>query len=573
MDVESILQALAGLDQTYVRVFLALMRFIAPALAAFLLWRCLKPLVFFRPSPEIWGWLQIHGGDRVMLTHWENIIGRSKSCDVTVNIPTISRNHAVLTRYDDGSWTITDADSKSGTWVNGQPVQIHALQEGDLINVGGVNMTLIPITAEQEAKMAQHRTRHGSGIANAANLMLLTLFQLLVCLSFLLTGKAEFYTPMMQGFGGILAAQWALMIFYLSIKRTSFEVETVAFFLCTMGMAVICTVVPGETMKQLISMFLGVGFFLTVGWSLRDLERAKKMRYIATVLGVGLLAFTLIFGEEQHGARAWIKIAGMNLQPSEISKVCFVYAGASAMDRLMNKRNMILFIGYSVLICGCLALMNDFGTALVFFVAFLIIAFMRSGSVGTIGMACTALGFAGVIAVKIAPHAMSRFASWRHIWEDVQGAGFQQTRALMCIAAGGLFGLGAGQGRLKNYFAADSDIIFATIAEEWGLLMAVMLVLTVVGLAFFTIRSASTGRSSFYVIGAVTAAAVMVTQVILNALGTVDVMPFTGVTFPFVSNGGSSMIGAWGLLAFIKAADTRQNASFAVRVTGKEESE
>ena len=571
--MESILQTLAGLDPAYVRIFLASMRFVAPALAAMLLWRCLKPLVAFRRSPEIWGWLQISGGDRFVLTHWENIIGRSKSSDVVINIPTVSRNHAVLTRYDDGSWTITDAGSKSGTLVNGEPVQIHAMRDGDVINVGGVNMKLIPITAEQEARMAQHRVCHGSGIANAANLMLLTLFQMLVCLAFLLTGEPEHYLSMMQGFGGILVAEWVLMIFYLCIRRTSFEVETVAFFLCTMGMAVICTVVPGETMKQLISMFLGVGFFLTVGWSLRDLERAKKVRYIATVLGVGLLIFTLLFGDQQNGAKAWIRIAGMNLQPSEISKVCFVYAGASAMDRLMKKRNLILFIVYSAAICGCLALMNDFGTALIFFVAFLIIAFMRSGSVGTIGLACTALGYAGVIAVKIAPHALSRFTSWRHIWEDPQGAGFQQTRAIMCIAAGGLFGLGANQGKMKNYFAADSDIIFATISEEWGLLMAVMMVLAIVALAVFTIRSAPMGRSSFYIIGSCTAAAIMLAQAILNALGTVDVMPFTGVTFPFVSNGGSSMIGAWGLLAFIKAADTRQNASFAVRTTGKEESE
>ena len=571
--MESILQTLAGLDPVYVRTFLASMRFVAPALAAMLLWRCLKPLVAFRRSPEIWGWLQISGGDRFVLTHWENIIGRSKSSDVVINVPTVSRNHAVLTRYDDGSWTITDAGSKSGTLVNGEPVQIHAMRDGDVINVGGVNMKLIPITAEQEARMAQHRVCHGSGIANAANLMLLTLFQMLVCLAFLLTGEPEHYLSMMQGFGGILAAEWVLMIFYLCIRRTSFEVETVAFFLCTMGMAVICTVVPGETMKQLISMFLGVGFFLTVGWSLRDLERAKKVRYIATVLGVGLLIFTLLFGDQQNGAKAWIRIAGMNLQPSEISKVCFVYAGASAMDRLMKKRNLILFIVYSAAICGCLALMNDFGTALIFFVAFLIIAFMRSGSVGTIGLACTALGYAGVIAVKIAPHALSRFTSWRHIWEDPQGAGFQQTRAIMCIAAGDLFGMGANQGKMKNYFAADSDIIFATISEEWGLLMAVMMVLAIVALAVFAIRSAPMGRSSFYIIGSCTAAAIMLAQAILNALGTVDVMPFTGVTFPFVSNGGSSMIGAWGLLAFIKAADTRQNASFAVRTTGKEESE
>ena len=109
-------------------------------------------------------------------------------------------------------------------------------------------------------------------------------------------------------------------------------------------------------------------------------------------------------------------------------------------------------------------------------------------------------------------------------------------------------------------------MVVATVCEEWGLIIFVLMVLSVVALGLFAVRSASVGRSSFYVIGACTAASVLLTQVILNALGTVDVVPLTGVTFPFVSNGGSSMIGAWGLLAFVKAADTRQNASFAVRL-------
>ena len=87
--------------------------------------------------------------------------------------------------------------------------------------------------------------------------------------------------------------------------------------------------------------------------------------------------------------------------------------------------------------------------------------------------------------------------------------------------------------------------------------------LTIFGL--FAIRSAAVSRSSFYTIGACTAASILIIQTILNCLGTVDVLPLTGVTFPFLSNGGTSMIGAWGLLAFVKAADTRQNASFAVR--------
>ena len=119
---------------------------------------------------------------------------------------------------------------------------------------------------------------------------------------------------------------------------------------------------------------------------------------------------------------------------------------------------------------------------------------------------------------------------------------------------------------MKNLFAADSDVVIATVCEEWGMVMALFLLLAVVGLALFVIRSAAVGRSSFYTISGCTAAGIMLVQVILNVLGTVDVLPLTGVTFPFLSNGGSSMICAWGLLAFIKATDTRQNASFAVRL-------
>ena len=99
--------------------------------------------------------------------------------------------------------------------------------------------------------------------------------------------------------------------------------------------------------------------------------------------------------------------------------------------------------------------------------------------------------------------------------------------------------------------------------------MGIMAVLCIVALAVFAVRTTVVARSSFYAIGASTAAGIMVTQAILNCLGTVDVLPLTGVTFPFLSNGGSSMICAWGLLAFIKAADTRQNASFAVPLLKK----
>ena len=569
--MDALLEVFLNARDSYLYVYIEIMRYLAPALAFLLLLRCARPLLTFRREPEIWAWLCLDDGRKLPITHWENVIGRSKRSDIVIDVPTVSRNHAVLTRYDDGSWSVTDVGSSGGTCVNGRRVEICAITPEDQLQIGGVAMTLQPISHKQEQRLAQLRTKASGFLGNLFNVLLLSVFQALLCAGYLLGSDAAYAHQILTGFGGIFISQWVLLIFYACIRRSAFEVETIAFFLCTLGMAAISAVKPWETGKQLSAMLLGICVFLLVGWSLRDLERAKKFRYLAAVAGVGFLVITLLFGEEYYGAKNWLEIGGMTLQPSELSKVCFVYAGASAMDRIMNKRNIFGFIAYSIVICGCLALMNDFGTALIFFMAFLIIAFLRSGSVGTIALACTSLGFAGVVALKIAPHALRRFTAWRHVWEYPLSSGYQQTRSLMCIASGGLFGLGATRGWMKNMFAADSDVVVATISEEWGLLMVIIAVLSILALGIFAVRTAAVGRSSFYTIGACTAAGVLLMQVILNALGTVDVLPLTGVTFPFLSNGGSSMIGAWGLLAFVKAADTRQNASFAVRIHKEKE--
>ena len=564
--MSQVLQNLLEKDMTFALSYLAVLRYVAPVVAILLLWRCCKPLLTFRQEPEIWGFLYTKDGQKQPVTHWESIIGRHPKSDIVVDFPTVSRNHAVLTRYDDGSWTITDTNSKDGVLVNGKKIKIWPITPTDVISIGGVELQLQPVSEGEEQRLTQMRTKASTAVDSFVNILLLSIFQALLCLGFLLGGSNEIAMSVFRGFGGIMVMEWVLMLLYLMVRRPAFEVETIAFFLCTLGMAVICSVKPGEAQKQLIALSIGLFVFLVTGVSMRKLQLVKTLRYLAAVLGVLLLVATLLFGKEYYGAKNWLELGPLSLQPSELCKVCFVFVGASTMDRLLHKRNLISFICYTLMICGCLALMNDFGTALIFFCAFLMIAFLRSGSVGTVGLAVTALGYAGILAVKLAPHALRRFMVWRHIWESPFDAGYQQTRALICMASGGFFGLGAGQGWLKKLFAADSDIVFATIAEEWGLIMAIVPVLLIVVLALFAMRCASVSRSSFYAIGACTAGTILVVQTIFNVLGTVDVLPLTGVTFPFVSNGGSSMICAWGLLAFIKAADTRQNASFAVRL-------
>ena len=143
---QEILNLIAASRETYAAVFLAVSRYLVPALGVWLLLHCARPLISFRREPEIWAWLKFGDGSQVAVTHWENVIGRSKSSDINIALSTVSRNHAVLTRYDDGSWTITDASSKTGTWVNGEKVDIRAVHEGDTISIGGVDMELQVIT-------------------------------------------------------------------------------------------------------------------------------------------------------------------------------------------------------------------------------------------------------------------------------------------------------------------------------------------------------------------------------------------------------------------------------------------
>ena len=538
--------------------------YLFPVLALGILIRCAVSLLTFRPEPEVWAWLTTPDGAHIPVTHWESLIGRGAGCDVQLGYPTVSRTHAVLTRYDDGSWTISDAHSKSGVFVNGKQTALSALRFGDVITMGGVNFTLIPLTKEQERIQAGTRTRAGHAVHQVPTLLLLTLFQLLTAVQLILGGCEPALE--LTAFGGLIGLEWALYLALRAFRRTGFEAETLAFFLCTMGLAVVSSSAPESLVKELLAIVAGVCAFLVVCWSLRDLERAKAVRYLAAVAGIGLLAFNLLFGVEKFGARNWIQLGGVSFQPSEFVKVCFIYVGASTLSRLMAKRNIVLFIAYSAVICACLALMKDFGTAIIFFVAFLVIAFLRSGNFATIALAIAATGFAGVLVLRFLPYARNRFEAWGHVWDYALTTGYSQTRSMMCIASGGLFGLGPGKGWLKYVAASDTDLVFAFVSEEWGLIMAVLMVACIVILACFVVRSAPAGRSCFYTIGACAAVTVMVTQTILNVFGMADFLPLTGVTFPFVSNGGSSMVCVWGLLAFIKAADTRQNASVAIRV-------
>ena len=536
------------------------------ALSLVIMIRCIRSMLSAGFEAETWATARF-GRDSVPVTHWENLIGRARSADIRVEREDVDRIQAVLKRRDDGRWMVFDVFSRGGVSVNGEAVSAGGaeVESGDAVRVGGATMRLQDLGAAKGSALDAQRTSAGKSVSPALTLFELTLFELLLLFQHLFNAPEGQTLSVALGFAVLILLEWFCYYAMRLIGRSGFEVETIAFYLTSLGVSVTASAVPQDMFKQTVLILISFVLFLLLGLWLRDLRRTERTRLLVAALAVALLGLNLATSDTLNGAKSWLSVAGISFQPSELVKVAYIYVGAATLDRLYRRRNLIVFIVFSAICVGALALIGDFGSALVFFLCFLVISFLRSGSIATVFLAVSGAAMAGFLAVSIRPYIARRFATWGHVWEDVYGAGYQQTRALGAAAGGGLFGKGAGGGWLTEIVAADTDMVFAVICEEQGLIMALCMVLAVLTLSFFAVRTARRGRSAYYAIAACAAVSMLMAQMALNVFGSLDLLPFTGVTFPFVSRGGTSLLACWMMMAFIKGADTRRGGSFVVR--------
>ncbi len=528
--------------------------------------RCIRSLLSDRYEPEIWGYLR-YGQTSFTLTHWENIIGRSLNADVRVVSPGVGRVHAVLRRNDKGRWRVYDIFSKGGVWIKDAKAGPGGLEvtTGDVLNIGGEKLRFRAVTPDRREKLDSKRTSAGHRVSPSVTLLELTVFQLFLLLQHAMSSGGDELKAIALAFAALIALEWCCYHAMRFLNRSGFEIETLAFYLTSLGMSVAASSTPNDLLKQVLLTIAAVLLFILLGWWLRNVDRAMGARFPVAVVTALLMVVNFVFSDAVLGARNWLYFAGFSFQPSELVKVGYIYVGASTLDTLFRRRNLFLFILFSAFCVVSLALIGDFGTALIFFVTFLVISFLRSGSIATVLLAITGAGMAGFLAVTVRPYIAQRFSTWGHVWDDIYGAGFQQSRAMSAAAAGGLYGKGAGAGWLKGVFAANTDMVFALVCEEQGLIIGVLTVTAVLVLALFAVRTARQGRSAYTSIAACAAMSMLLVQLSLNVFGSLDILPFTGVTFPFVSRGGTSLLSCWMMMAFIKSADNRRGASFAVR--------
>ena len=551
--------------QVFLDIAVVALRFLLPLYAVVIIYQCFASMRRHRRPEKPLVTLELKDtGQQVPVLFWENSIGRSKGSDICVNDPTVSRDHCVLLRRQEG-WLISDIGSKGGTYVNGKKVRNRTqVLIDDEISVGSTTFVL------KRGDEFQDRIRPSWFFSKASNkgslqpyklMLLITFFHLFMTVEACFTNEVQDFTP----FSVFLALEALLWGFFcvssLVFKRINFELEALASFMTGIGVILLVRQEVRSAYVQLIAAAVGIVLFCFLVKFIENPDRVDNWRMAIMIGAVGLLAINLVFGSVQHGAQNWIQIGPVSVQPSEFVKVAYIFVGAAALDKLQTKRNFFEFIVFSAICVGALALMGDFGTALIFFATFLLIAFMRSGDFKTVMLALVSVVFAGTIVLKFKPYVANRFAAWGHVWEHAQDTAYQQARVLTYTASGGLSGVGVGNGYLKYIFASESDLVFGILAEEMGVIVAFALAIAIVMLAFYARAITTRSRSAFYSISACCAAGLMVVQTSLNIFGATDILPLTGVTFPFVSAGGSSMIACWGLLAFIKAADERTYAA------------
>ncbi|MEE0930589.1 MAG: FtsW/RodA/SpoVE family cell cycle protein [Acutalibacteraceae bacterium] len=542
---------------------LLVIRILLPILAVIIVFQCFSSMRRHRREENaLIMLLNKSTGESKPVLYWENSLGRSKSSDIIIEDPTVSREHAVLLRRKEG-WFVNDVGSKSGTFVNGNLTEGRtALRVDDVIKMGESEYV---VKRTDDVIVDGHswffnRPKNKASIKPSMLMLLISVFLFFLAVEASLCDEVQDFEPFLV-WGVFTAVSW---IFYnvstKLIKRVNFELESLAIFMSGTGVMMLVRQEFRQSIVQTIAMVGGMICFCIIIKFIEDPDRVEKVRYPFYVLAVLFLVVNLLFARVTNGAANWISIGGISVQPSEFVKVIYILVSASALDRLLTKGNLLQFIVFSVICVGALILMSDLGTALIFFCTFLFIAFMRSGDFKTVVLAIVAAVLGASFVLSFKPYIADRFSAWGKCFELADSTGYQQARVLTYSASGGLIGVGVGNGYLKYVFASESDLVFGLLCEELGLIIAVCMVVCIIGLVIYARAITTRSRSTFYSISACCAAGLMLVQTALNVFGATDILPLTGVTLPFVSLGGSSMISCWCLLAFIKAADERTYA-------------
>ncbi|MBR5152540.1 MAG: FtsW/RodA/SpoVE family cell cycle protein [Clostridia bacterium] len=336
-----------------------------------------------------------------------------------------------------------------------------------------------------------------------------------------------------------------------------------ACMLITIGVLLLCRLNLEFGIKQIIWVAVGGVVFFASYLIYYHIRFWHKLWMFYGILGTGLFLATLILGTTVNGSRNWITFGGFSFQPSEITKILFImllacyYSGAweKPLGRITPKW-MTLLITY--LFIGFLVLQRDWGTILVLFAIYLFMIYVYEKTYGFLLMNLGAASLVAVLGYRFLYHIQVRVSTWMDPWADISNKGYQITQSLFAIASGNYFGRGLGNGSPGYIPEVHSDFIFAAVCEEMGVFGGAAIIILFFLIAYRCFKIAITATEPYDKAVCLGLTLMFAIQTFIIVGGVIKMIPLTGITLPFVSYGGTSIVVNFISLGIIQAISAKE---------------
>lgn len=325
--------------------------------------------------------------------------------------------------------------------------------------------------------------------------------------------------------------------------------------LLAIGFLMLARLFFDSAIKQFVMAVAAYGICIILPWLLRRFPSVTKLGWMYTGMGLGMLFLVLVIGNEEFGAKNWLTIHNFKFQPSEFVKLTFILSMAALLiQETKNKyKNLCLVSVVAALHVGLLALSNDFGGALIFFVVYLLMLFVVSADVLFPAAALLSGSLMAVLAYQSSGHIRERVMAWKDPFSCIAEEGYQIAQSLFAIGSGDWLGTGLYEGMPKTIPVVKSDFIFSAVAEELGVIFAALLLCVYLNCILWMLQLALERKQPFFFAVTTGVVALFGVQLFLNVGGVIKMIPSTGVTLAFISYGGSSLFSSVFLFQGIQA--------------------
>ncbi len=312
--------------------------------------------------------------------------------------------------------------------------------------------------------------------------------------------------------------------------------------LLSIGFVILTRLSFEKAIKQFFIVTISIVAGMLIPYFIHKLKFLKNLPWIYAALGIVALGIVLVLGAVTYGSKISYSIAGVTFQPSEFVKIVFVFFLASALHESHDLPRVILtsvLAGIHVLI---LVASRDLGSALIFFIVYVMMVFIATGRWIYLLLGCAGGSGAAVLAYRFFSHVQVRVQAWKDPFSCIDDAGYQITQSLFAISSGGWFGLGLFRGTPASIPFVEADFVFSAVAEELGILFSMCMILVCLSCFIMFMDISVRLQDKFYRLIAFGLGVTYIFQVFLTVGGGTKFIPMTGVTLPFISYGGSSVL-------------------------------